>query len=611
MTDEHQQVCVAVFGLPNIEEPERDADLLATFLPGVFIHLLDATPLDVSLYSADASDSEAEDELFDATPRHSSTISGLFGALGGVSFDTTVVLGDLQMRADGVDLDLRIHHRHSRCPAPNDGLPATQLPYAWPGEPLALRLDWIRLRQSLLDAARALGDVLGLHLIERAGSRVPASREALVATCAALAARAALSGLFPEDRETPAEAWMTVMIDAIELDPDCGLALDLLGTSLFECMESGDLDSETAERIAARAFAANPTDSQACFDMSDALCLVTNKTASRAWHVRALILENPPLEALSRWIHEVEEAEDLELARAPLRRCVEAGDDLWGDSLLGTLHFRLGEDALAWAACLSGLRRLLDQARRSSEWPTPSYPRHELLTLVRTRYADSGSVAESIMSAMVELAGVLESPEERAELGRFYFTHSLFDLAEPELRAAAECPYPIQRGDLVHEYLHSIADADFPQNFAALCQRARHDDDPSAAAVELLDLIRRTPNYGRVRHFAALALRRLGRFDESMELLVEVRAMNFVGDFDVLLELAEAFHASREIDKALASANLAIFAKPESPEGYWWRAGMLHKLGRSNDALHAIREALRLAPGDVRYQRLQRRLAAE
>lgn len=597
------------FAVPEpLELPGVDAEVVARRLPDV-LHLLlnGGSSGPAGMLEVQSPPSEG--------PRRWVTLSDepspeeVFTMLGDAALQCALVVGSLRAAEDGLAVDLSVHFA---APGDNPGEPPADADAAAPLGPIGRGVHGIvRLGDpatSLLLIAEHLAQVLGLRF-QRPPRHVLTTRaDAFLALLDGLDGAALLSGDPAFESERAGEDLLLPLVSALKTDPGFGLALRTLGAALFPAFDSGRIDRAACGRIVDLAFATRPLDAEGSVSVSEQLALIGDEVRARAWLEHAILQEDPPSRAFeSLGVSLANEKNTLRARELWMHGLgIDGNPDFFGH--LAQLAFAEDRPLDGWDRFLRGARRIRERALRSAEWSCESRAPSVLLRYLAERLDDIRA-PEEVAEAITDLAGLLDDPVERADLGTCLVRIGREDLAAAELRPALGAPLPAMTRDRAARALLAVEIPGFESRFAAASDRALRGKDPRGALLEMQACLDRAPDFWPAMFYAGVALRRLGRSDEALDLMNEV-VVRHPGQPDALGEMAEMFDERGNSKRALECVEEALGEEPEDVELHLLRAQCLEHLGRREDATASLDRAIELEPNNPRHRRQRRRFGS-
>ncbi|MFN9758938.1 MAG: tetratricopeptide repeat protein [Planctomycetota bacterium] len=408
----------------------------------------------------------------------------------------------------------------------------------------------------------------------------------------------------PDDRASLVQPFA----EALALDPGFGLALRLLNAATAQALQASRLTDEAARRVFDQCFASGPGDSDGCVAVAELLADLGDDARALAWLEHAARLDPPSPRGLEHL--------GLLLARRGER---DAARDLWQKGLaidghpdffshLAQLAFAEGRTADAWEFTLHGVRRLRERTVRAAEWDDPWRGGGVLLECLHAKLGRADAPPE-LAAALTNLRGLLLS-EDRVTLGLCLLACGDAAAARAEIVAAIDHVDDLDVRDQGVRALLQIDVPDFELRFARASERASHGRRPAAALAELRAWAQAQPEFWPAFYYAARALARLRRADESLESLR--RALDVApGQPDVLAAMAEAFDRRRNPKRALELVDEALKQRPRDAQLHGARIHYLQRLARKSEARASLRKARELGVDSAELRRLARRLGGE
>lgn len=401
------------------------------------------------------------------------------------------------------------------------------------------------------------------------------------------------------------EALVQPFVDALAIDPGFGLALRLANATAAQALNGSRLDGDVVRRLLDRCYEANPGDGEGCVEVAAQFTEMGDDLRAMAWLQRAVALDPPSPRGLEHL--------GLLLARRGER---DGARDLWQKGLdvdghpdffshLAQLSFAEGRDAAAWEFTLHGLRRLRERTLRADEWDDPSRGGGVLLECLHAQLGRHDAPPD-LAPALRELRGLLAG-EDRVTLGLCLLAVGERVMARAEIAAGLRAVEELEVRDQGVRALLQLDVADFEARFARACDRATHGRKPAAALAELQMWAHLQPEFWPAHYYAALALGRLRRGDEALDLLLRALAIA-PGQPDVLLAMAESFDRRRNPKRAIELVDEALKTQPRDARLLGARIRFLRHLGRDDEARDGLRVAAELEVDSPELRRLARRL---
>ncbi|MFO1054633.1 MAG: tetratricopeptide repeat protein [Planctomycetota bacterium] len=526
----------------------------------------------------------------------------VFTMIGAEAGRCALVVGTLRNAPDGLTVDLSVHFGR---PRPADGETNAEEPPPSRGVHGIFRLG--DPAGSLMRIAEHLAQVLGMRFQKPPRHVFTGRADAFLELLDGLDGAALLAGDPALETERNGEDLLLPLVRALKLDPGFGLALRTLAAALFPAIEGGRIDVAACGRVVDLALSARPLDGEGCVAISDQLNVIGDETRARAWLEHAITQEDPPSRAFESLgvalANEKETGRARELWLHGLS--IDGNPDFFGH--LAQLAFSEEHPAEGWDRFRRGLRRMRERALRSAEWAGESRAPSVLLRYLAERLDDQRAPDE-VRDAIVELAGLLEDPVERADLGSCLVRVGREDLAGEELRPALDAELPLSTRERATRALLAVEVPGFEARFQAASERALRGRDPRGALLEMQACLDRAPDFWPAMFYAGVALRRLGREEEALDLMNEVLS-HHPGQADALGEMAEMFDSRGNSKRALECVDEALVSEPEDVELHLLRAQCLDHLGRRRDADASLDRAIELEPDNPKHRRLRRRRA--
>jgi tetratricopeptide (TPR) repeat protein len=595
------------FAVPEpIEVPGIDVAVVARRLPDVLHLLLNAGRtgpaglLEVQSPPSDGprrwitlSDEPSPDEVFT-----------MLGSGGGAR---ALVVGSIRPAEDGIAVHLSVHFHDGveRREADSEDERAEEPAFVAPRGVHGV-VRFADPAASLLAIAEHLAQILGLPFRRPRKHLLTHRADAFLALLEGLDGAALLSGDPALETERAGEDLLLPLARALKLDPGFGLALRTLASALFPALESGRVDRAACERIVDLSLAARALDGEGCVAIADQLGMLGDERRARAWLEHAITLDEPLPRAFESLGVSLANANELVRARELWLRglALDGNPDFFAH--LARLAMAERQPVDGWDKFARGLRCIRERALRASEWADEPRAPSVLLRYLAEHVEDAPPPA-GIASAVVELAGLLDDPVERADLGVCLVALQHMDEAGVELRAALQDELPPHSRERATRALLAVDVPGFEASFAAASERAVKGRDPRGALLEMQACLERAPDFWPAMYYAGIALRRLGRDEEALDLMNEVLAQH-PGQADALGEMAEMFDARGNPKRALECVDEALVEEPEDVELHLLRAQCLEHLGRRDEATLALDKAIELEPDNAAHRRRKRRL---
>jgi Flp pilus assembly protein TadD len=458
---------------------------------------------------------------------------------------------------------------------------------------------------ALLRLARHLARFLELGWREPPAGLLTRNGAAFAAVLRGLDGEKLLSGALeikaPDDRASLVQPFA----EALALDPGFGLALRLLNAATAQAIHASRLTDDAACRVFDQCFASGPGDSDGCVAVAEQLADLGDDARALAWLEHAARLDPPSPRGLEHL--------GLLLVRRGDR---DAARDLWQKGLavdghpdffshLAQLAFAEGREQDAWEFTLHGLRRLRERTVRADEWDDPTRGGGVLLECLHAKLGRADA-PKALATALADLRGLLGG-EDRVTLGLCLLACGDAAAARAEILAAVDHVHDLDVRDRGVRALLQIDVPEFELRFARACDRASRGRRPAAALAELGAWAKAQPEFWPALYYAARALARMRRADESLELLR--RALEVApGQPDVLAAMAEAFDRRRNPKRALELVDEALRHRLRDAQLLAARIRYLRRLGRDAEAREGLRVARALGVDSAELRQLARRL---
>jgi tetratricopeptide (TPR) repeat protein len=575
------------FALPEpIEDLQVDAEVLARRLPDLLHQLLNAGrpgPAGLLEIHSPPNDGPTRWVTLSEVPSPDEVVA-MFG--GGAM--RALVSGWLRGDGDALAVELSVHF------AAADGSVEGF------GHAVHARIGSEDPATGVLHLVERLAAVLEVPFRARSGRLLTRVPRAFFRYLEGLDGAALLTGDPDLESERRGEELLRPLADALAADPGFGLALRTLADALFPALGSARVSRAACLRVLDRTLAAGPTDGIGCTSIAEQLAAIGEDRRARVWLERAVALEDPPPRAFEALGVLVANQGDRAAARALWERglAVDGHPDFLAH--LARLAFTEQRPADGWDAMRRGLWRKQERLARAAEWDERSAGC--VLLRYLHEHLDGGEPPDDVIESVEELAGALEDPVERVDLGLCLRAIHRDDLAEPELRAGLAGDLPADVEDRAARALLGIEVPDFERRFAAARERAERGRDPRSVLVEMQACLERQPLFWPALFYSGVALRRLGHDEQALDLMNEV-VQRRPGEVEALVEMAEMFDARGNPKRALECVDGALELRPGEAELHVLRAQCLEHLGRAEEAGRALDRAIELEPRRRRRRR--------
>ncbi len=507
-----------------------------------------------------------------------------------------IVTGSLRHEEEHLVLDLGVHF----APDVEDAVPS-----AIHG---LVRLD--DPARSMVAIARHLARAAGLTFPEPSSTMLTSNAEAFFRYLEGLEGAAILSSDRADDGDgaDANAALVAPFADALRLDPRFGMALRSAAMTLFLGLEGERVHESTCYRMIDRCFESHPADGEGCVVVAEQLALLGEDARALDWLRHAARLDPPSPRALESLGVMLANRGELVAARDLWLRGVQTDGHPDFFAHLARLGFAENEDSEAWDKVLRGLRRKFERAARASEWPLEPRGGSILLRYLGDHLYEH-EPPDDVVEALLDLAKLLDTPEERVELGLCLLAVDREEEAATELAAGLAGELTPLLHDRAVRALLTIEIDDFERRFALASDRAQNGRDPRSALTEMQHYLEIQPTFWPALFFAGIALRRVGRADDALDLMAEVLTLRS-GQPDALVEMARLFDERGNPKRALECVDEALSGEPDEAEMHALRAQFLEHLGRRSDAAKALERAIQLEPHQPNHHRRWRRMAA-
>lgn len=405
----------------------------------------------------------------------------------------------------------------------------------------------------------------------------------------------------PDDRE----ALIRPFADALDLDPSFGLALRVANATAAIALDGARLDQEAVRRFLDRCYSAHPFDGDACVAVAEQLSDMGDDQRAFAWLEHATHLDPPPARGLENLGILMARRGDHGAARGLWQRGLDVDGHPDFFSHLAQLSFAEQRESDAWQLELRGLRRLHERTVRASEWTDAERGGGVLLECLHIQLT-ARKAPPAVGDALDALRGLLEG-EARVHLGLCLAACGRRREARVEIVAGLRGLVDGETRDRAVRALLQLDVADFEARFAKAADRAQKARNPRPALAEFQLWLHLQPEFWPALFFSAVAKRRLGEVEESLDLLAA--ALEVAPDQpDVLQEMAELFDRRRNPKRALELIETVLRARPREPRAHAAKARYLRHLGRVDEARRVVHDARQRDIDSPELRRLQRRL---
>jgi tetratricopeptide (TPR) repeat protein len=415
---------------------------------------------------------------------------------------------------------------------------------------------------------------------------------------------ALLSGEVAAGAARDAETLLAPFAEALRLDPTFGLALRTVNVTLAQALDQRRVPLPACCRLIDRCLQTGPGDGDGCVAVAEHLAGIGERQRAFAWLQHAANLDPPPARGL----------ENLGIVFAN-RGDTVAARDLWLQGLavdghpdffahLARLAFTQRDETEAWDNVLRGLHRILERATRAEEWDDDGRGSGVMLPYLVEHLSEHAAPIE-VVAALKGLVGSLANCEDRVHLGVSLVAVGELACAREELQAGlAGDVAPGVRDQGVRAELALVV-PDFEERFRAAAEQTTRPCDPRAALAELESFRALSPAFWPAAYYGGLALNRLGREEEALDLFADV-VRRCPGQPDALLEMAALFDRRGNPKRALECIDDALRARSSDGKLLGRRALYLFRLGRREEAREALARAEAVLPDDRDLREIRR-----
>lgn len=457
---------------------------------------------------------------------------------------------------------------------------------------------------SLLQLLRRLARMLELPYHEPPKDVLTENSAAFFVFLQALDNAMLLSGDLQINVRQDRELLLSPFAEALELDPDFGLALRIAHMTTVMALANESIDIGQARRFLDMCYSTQPGDGEGCVAVAEQLRDMGDDERAMAWLEHAAHLDPPPARGL----------ESLGVLFANRGETV-AARDLWMRGLsvdghpdffghLARLHFAEKRDSDAWEMVVRGLRRLQERIARAAEWDDEDRSGGVLLNYLHEHLEDR-LAPEDVVEGVIDLMGMLQG-EDQVYLGLCLMRANCRVEARRELAAAASAGLPMEVRDSCVRGLLNIDVEDFERRFAKASEqsmRGRARD----SLVELQLWLDLQPEFWPALYFSAMALRRLDDADGALDLLSEAHKLA-PERAEVMQQMGQLFEDRGNPKRALELVDDALGLRPEDANLYAAKVRCLMALGRDSLARLGLAMGLEIDPGNQELRRLKRKL---
>lgn len=452
--------------------------------------------------------------------------------------------------AEGNDLEIDLTLIRER-----EGLPAKSFPWL-------LRLD--DPGASCVQLARKIAQEFSLPLSPLTWQRLGTKNaSAFLNFLRGLDGAACLDPYLPTSDEPT--RLLSPFLDALELDPDFGLALRRLYVAIQDGVSSHVMPLESGLELLDKAYATFPSDKEAAAAIGEYLTVIDEQDRAGDWLRLAIDQPEPPANAL----------ETLGIVLANRGETVQARN-LWLTGVrvdghpdffahLARLAFTENDYDEAWDKVLRGLRRISERSLHPGEWDDEEHRGGVMLRYLSEHLEEhSLSPPDDVRELLLDLCAQIREPSDRLDLGLCLAHLGEDEPATTALRASIPHVEDPDRRDVAAQHLAYL----LIQGFEEKLEQAANVEQPGAAADTALaflsHVLDEVPQFWPACYFS-------GRIHE-------VRG-----------EFAQALDAYRK----------AVAQRRDQPVLYSRIALCAQKLGQFDEARAALGEALELEPTDA------------
>lgn len=405
----------------------------------------------------------------------------------------------------------------------------------------------------------------------------------------------------PEDRGELIQPFAA----AIEMDPGFGLALRIANATAALALHGARIDRESVRRFLDRCYSAHPFDGEACVAIAEQLSEMGDEDRAFAWLEYATELDPPPSRGL----------ESLGILKAR-RGDPAAARGLWEKGLsvdghpdffshLAQLNFAEGRSSDGWDFVVRGLRRLRERTLRAAEWGEAERGAGVLLECLQAHLTDR-TPPPALADALMALRSML-SGDDRVALGLCLFSVGKRREARVELVAGMRAMHDMAARDRAVRAMLQIDVADFEARFAKSTERSLRGRNPKQALAEYQLWLHLQPEFWPALYYSAIVKRRLGAFDEALDLLAAALEIS-PNQPDVLFEMAELFARRHNSKRALELVERALPQRATEARLHEAKARYLRDLSRADDARQVVARAITAGLDSPELRRLGRSL---
>ncbi len=385
-------------------------------------------------------------------------------------------------------------------------------------------------------------------------------------------------------------------VEALEQDPDFGIALRRLHIALRDATSSLMMSETDALDLLDRAYAAYPSDKVAATAIGEFLVALDEGSRAEDWLRLAITQPDPPAAALETLgillANRGEMFEARSLWLTGLR--VDGHPDFLGH--LARLDFSEDNPEGAWDKVLRGLRRISEQRLHPGEWDEDE-GRGGVMLRYLSEHLEENLVTPptDVKDLLLDLCDQIREPEDRLDLGICLALSGQDAAAKSALRASVPHVEDPNRRDIGAQYLTELL---FPGFEAELESAAKltQDGDELAASQRFLETIsHEVPQFWPAFYFAGKLHALRGDHASAFDAFRKAAAARR-DQASIFAKLATAASRIGKTEEAIAALRTAVELEPAEAGWHANLSLLLFQTGAMDQAHEALEIAETLAP---------------
>ncbi len=403
---------------------------------------------------------------------------------------------------------------------------------------------------------------------------------------------------------------LTPFVNALELDPDFGLALRRLHVSLHDGVDGLVIDPQDALSLLDEAYSCYPADSRAASQLGEHLAQLGQEERAEAWLRLSINQPDPPARALETLgillANRGEYSQARKLWSTGAR--VDGHPDFFAH--LARLSFREGDSAEGWDKIQRALRRIAERRLHPGEWLEDEDRGGVSFRYLSEHLAELSTVPPEIhdlgiAEILVGLVDQIREPEDRLDLGLCLIAIGEQASGVQAILAALPHVEDVDRRDLGAERVARALYPDFDlrveQASAATLAGAELDD-----AMRYFDLVNATiPQLWPTWYLRGRLAEVARDWTTAVEAYRQAAALRR-DQVKIFSRLAVACSQTQDFDEAIDAISEALELEPTDAGLHADHALLLHHAGREVEASEALEIAETLGAEDEVVERVRR-----